>query len=784
MFLRIIHCLIRKKPERQFAIGRSRKRLGLERLECRSMFAGLPFGAAPDDTAEFMLGRIAVTPVFLESNGQIDPSTENWTPTHRAAVLSNIQTGIDWWERLLATKSSLHTLDFVIDTTYVDNPVPTPYEPIARNSNAYVDWVSRFLVDVGFDDSAQIEPNIRAFNHSQRTKHNADWAFTIFVVNSQNDLDGNFAPGGTFDRAFAFAGGLFEVVPSTRPASTFTHETGHMFWARDEYIGGGNYSQRRGYYNAQNTNAIDLNPNPAFVQEDSIMSSGLTLDRAYQNLTTSAATLAHIGWVDSDSDGIFDVLDVPLKLEGLGQLNGAGTHYVFTGRALVQTLPNANSSGLQNDITINRVGRIEYRFNNGNWQTWSSPNQYQIDLSMNIPVPNGMTGTIEIRAIESTLGITSNTFSGSIGPFRDTAAVPGIQGFVWNDQNRDGQWQSSESGIPNTQVRLVDNARQPITLRQSIEPDAFPEGQIATSQSGYLIEAIGDDTNGNVGVFVDLSATTGSKVFRPYSTGQLSYIDGFRGEQQKLKITFASPTTMVSIDAVAANNGAVARLDAYNSNGKIIRRFQSPTLNNADRVTMQVSMDTSEIAYVVARGIRNHKIKLDNLQVGPSTETQTKSDGSFVLVGIPAGNYQLEATTSASYRVISPTNAIRSTSLAAGQALSHVDFGAELVISQWQNPVLRHDVNNDGLISPLDALVVINEINRSGARVLTGTTLAAPPYYDVNGNREIEALDVLVVINFLNANPASGEGELGLAVDWMTLDEEIVKRRSTGLIRG
>ncbi|MEQ1828368.1 MAG: protein containing Planctomycete extracellular domain protein, partial [Pirellula sp.] len=601
-------------------------RLRLESLEARDLFAGLPFGAVPDDTGEFMLGRIAVTPVFLESNGQLDPSTENWTPSQKASVLSNIQTGLAWWKQLLATKSSVHSLDFVIDATYVDNPAETPYEPITRTSNAYIDWVSRFLVDEGFSESTQLESNVRAFNHSQRVKLDTDWAFTIFVVNSQNDADGSFAPGGSFDRAFAFAGGLFEIVPSTRPASTFAHETGHMFWARDEYIGGGNYLQKRGYYNAQNTNAIDLNPTQSFVQADSIMSSGGALDRAFQNVVSPPSTLAQIGWVDSDSDGIFDVLDVPLKLEGLGQFDSALNEYSFDGHATVQTLPNSNSSGLQNDITINRIDRIEYRFNNGPWQELSTHDEYQVDLNFKIPVPTGTLGSIEIRAVEATLGTTSNVFSGTLSQTRDTAVVAGIQGFAWQDQNQDGQWQSNEQSLSGNRVRLVDNNRQPIVLQQSLEPDNFPDGLIAANQSGILIEAVGDDSNGTVGVFADSGATTGTKVFRPYSPAQLSFVDGFRGEQQKLRVTFAIPTTSVSIDAVASNNGTVARLDAYNSDGKILRRYQSPSMNSGDMTRMQVVVDTPEIAYVIASGYRNSKIKLDNLIVGPDTETQTSTD--------------------------------------------------------------------------------------------------------------------------------------------------------------
>ena len=124
------------------------------------------------------------------------------------------------------------------------------------------------------------------------------------------------------------------------------------------------------------------------------MSSNAALDRAFQNITSADATLALIGWVDSDGDGIFDVLDVPLKLEGVGQLNAAGTLYNFFGQAIVQTLPNQNSSGLQNDITLNRIGRIEYRINGGAWQTTLNPDAHQVDLNLNIPIPIGTTGSI------------------------------------------------------------------------------------------------------------------------------------------------------------------------------------------------------------------------------------------------------------------------------------------------------------------------------------------------------------------------------------------------------
>ncbi len=70
---------------------------------------------------------------------------------------------------------------------------------------------------------------------------------------------------------------------------------------------------------------------------------------------------------------------------------------------------------LQNDITLNKVSRIEYRFGStGNWTTAVSPNSYSANLDFRIPVPTDVTGTIQIRAIDSRVGVTSPIFSGNV----------------------------------------------------------------------------------------------------------------------------------------------------------------------------------------------------------------------------------------------------------------------------------------------------------------------------------------------------------------------------------
>jgi hypothetical protein len=76
------------------------------------------------------------------------------------------------------------------------------------------------------------------------------------------------------------------------------------------------------------------------------------------------------------------------------------------------------------------------------------------------------------------------------------------------------------------------------------------------------------------------------------------------------------------------------------------------------------------------------------------------------------------------------------------------------------NPFERTDVNADGKITAFDALAIINELNRNGARPIDNSpsgefgseTYSERPlqFYDVNGDMKITAMDALAVINKLN----------------------------------
>lgn len=78
-------------------------------------------------------------------------------------------------------------------------------------------------------------------------------------------------------------------------------------------------------------------------------------------------------------------------------------------------------------------------------------------------------------------------------------------------------------------------------------------------------------------------------------------------------------------------------------------------------------------------------------------------------------------------------------------------------VANFQNGLFSHDVDGDFVVSPLDALAVINNLNANGARSLAGVEFrqGIDAYVDVDGDNSVTPLDVLSLVNLLN----SGEGE-------------------------
>jgi hypothetical protein len=118
-----------------------------------------------------------------------------------------------------------------------------------------------------------------------------------------------------------------------------------------------------------------------------------------------------IGWKDSDGDGIFDVLDVPLTLSGSGAFDANAGGFRFMGSSAVGTLTNANPNGARHNLTINTVDALQYRLDGGQWTTAATYGGYSANINQLIAVSTPGNHTIDLRTIDTSLGVTSNIWS-------------------------------------------------------------------------------------------------------------------------------------------------------------------------------------------------------------------------------------------------------------------------------------------------------------------------------------------------------------------------------------
>lgn len=741
-----------RKRSSRTAGPRARRALRLEFLEPRNLFASLPLGAHPVDTAEYMLGRVAVVPVLFESNGTIDNDTEDWTPESIQVAIDKVRQGVQWWSEALARLDTVHTLEFVIDDSFAINPVSTGYEPISRMSQEHELYVGEFLNAQGLAEAGSVQDAMRRFNHQARERLDTDWAFTIFIVNSQNDNlldDGQFAVGGDFGSAFAYPGGLYVVSPSTRPASTIAHEVGHIFWARDEYPGAGSWTDRRGYYNAQNLNASD-NPTTGFVQEPSIMRGGTALFQSYTSYYLPASTRAMIGWLDSDGDGVFDVLDVPLSLEGTGIYHASSGVFRFEGFATAVALPNKNSAGPQNDITLNRVDRIEYRLDGGVWQTAETIRRQASDVRFELPVAEF--STIEIRAIDDSTGVTSDIFgTDSVLPLLAGASFGGVALIGGGT----GESETPPAVLAGVTATLVNPDGSPLFVGV-IEPDDSGGKIQLPATDGVELFAIGQVLDGRVGS-VTSASSTGSRGFGFYNS-QASAWQNRWAPDKTLLIRFESPVGLVELDAIGVatfGRSSYGRLEAYDADGKLLTRYTTGELARGEVESMAVRDSGGRIASVRALGHAWTEAGFDNLRYGVSGRVTAGVDGVFRFTGIPEGDYRLYLEPE---RLIHQfTGSGDHVTLQEG-VVSPIAATFERVRSPWHNPVNAFDVNGGSSVEPLDAILVINRIARGGSGVLRDPT-DIKFFVDTNNDGMVTPLDAILVINEISRQNRAGQGE-------------------------
>jgi hypothetical protein len=351
------------------------------------------------DTSVFMTGTVAVGIVLPESSG----SGENWDTARQDTVISQIQTGMNWWT---SKGGSAANLNFVYD---IRRSVPTSYEPIQMNSSDDNIWIGDVLTNMGFSGSDNFEQTY-AYLDYLRTENNTKWAFVIFVADSLNDDDGTFFESPYF--AYAYLGGPLVVMTYDNDGwgienmnYVAAHETGHIFMAADEYYAPGyggctDTTTRFGYLGIENGNCE--NGNPASVDCNMKNNSDTLCDYSK----------AQIGWKDSNSNGIYDPIDTypAFTFHPYSPDPAPDSILTYSGYAYDNPWPHAVCGSwdacFYRDLTINTISTAELSMDGGLWTSIpagdSSYNSEMELITFDTPTLTEGEHTIDVRAFNTT----------------------------------------------------------------------------------------------------------------------------------------------------------------------------------------------------------------------------------------------------------------------------------------------------------------------------------------------------------------------------------------------
>ena len=461
------------------------------------------YGPGPGfyDTTEYMIGSVSVGVLLLESDGSGEPSTETWTVTEENQVTSEIQQALNWW----AQQNTNAGVSFAYDWNYA---IPVSIEPI-NHPSVFTDssweeqWVTEAMATLGYTTGDRFA-RTRSYINDLRTSKGTDWAYVVFVVDSSNDLDGCFSdaiPPTFMPCAWAYLGGPFVVMTYDNNGwginlmnQVMAHETGHIFYATDEYDGQTNYS---GYLNAAD-----------------VEGSGCLMDTT--NLCLSSGTQLQIGWRDTDTDGIQDIIDTnpETSLTPYSPDPTSDDTPTYNGSATVVPYPNNNPNGPGNDVSINTITSVQYRVDGGMWTNAAASDgffdDHVEDFTFTTSSLSHGTHTIEAYAKNSAGNIdpTSATDSITIDVQPNKPTINGTNnGKIGSTYTYTFVSTDPEGDSVSYYIKWGDGAETTWTALQPSGSPGYTESHTWSIKGSYTIEAKTKDNYGAESDWTTLSVT-------------------------------------------------------------------------------------------------------------------------------------------------------------------------------------------------------------------------------------------------------------------------------------
>jgi hypothetical protein len=192
---------------------------------------------SPEGNSDNMTGTAAICMFFVESNGSIDADSYTWSTTDENDTISRATSGLSWWSSQAPSYGSDITY-YLSWYSHTDPNAQQGYEPIIHPSSDDDLWINAIMTNLGYTAGDKFA-RVTAFNTTLKGNEGTDWAYSAFVGYNPPGAPTTFTDGYF---AYAWLGGPFTQLLFNNDgwgASNFglvlTHETGHIFWACDEY---------------------------------------------------------------------------------------------------------------------------------------------------------------------------------------------------------------------------------------------------------------------------------------------------------------------------------------------------------------------------------------------------------------------------------------------------------------------------------------------------------------------------------------------------------------------
>lgn len=313
----------------------------------------------PEDQVSipYASGTVVVSIVLPESNGVIDPSTEDWNEDRIREIYLKVQAALDQ----IASSEPNADLRFIL---HYEGTVDSDYEFGQRAQ--WGDWVNESLATahvlariLGHDvDPTNPWTAAMEYQLALRQQYQADAAF--FVVVAANH---NFTAGL---RAHAYIGGPWTTLESNNGADVFMHEFGHIFGAYDEYCPDACSlpTSLQGYLGIFNANAEFRENDPAGGGINNGRGEGASSLMQYNAMgAVNGYTRGSWGWLDGDGDGVIDVRDTAPKSTLTAEVLGQNVRLTGTVVDRPQTplwrVPYSMNRIVGLEIELERAGVVE-----------------------------------------------------------------------------------------------------------------------------------------------------------------------------------------------------------------------------------------------------------------------------------------------------------------------------------------------------------------------------------------------------------------------------------------